>query len=337
MSCAPHRSRPGSRAAARPRLSRRRWLRTVLCLFALPAVNACAPAPAPLRIAANLWPGYAFLFVARDLGELEAAAVELIELSSASETLHALAYGFLDGAALTLDEVLRARAAGIDLVVIAVLDVSLGADALLTRPAIQSLTELAGKRVGVEPSGTGAILLAKALEHAGIPRKAIEAVTIEPHQLLRAWQAQTLDAVVCYEPYVSRLRALGARRLFDSRAIAGLIVDVLAVRRATLERNPHALRRLLQAHFEMLERWRRQPARIEPVLAARFGVPPLAVAYLFSEIELLGIAENRQLLMGHAPLLAERAVEIQRIVFDAALPQPLLDPHDWLRGDFLPS
>jgi NitT/TauT family transport system substrate-binding protein len=59
-----------------------------------------------------------------------------LELLSNSDSLQALAAGTVDGAGLTLDEAIGARAAGLDMKIVLVFDISTGADVLLARPEI---------------------------------------------------------------------------------------------------------------------------------------------------------------------------------------------------------
>jgi len=56
------------------------------------ALSACTPPP-PLRLAIHPWPGYAFIFMAREEGWLAPGRVSLHETRTATESLAALAEG----------------------------------------------------------------------------------------------------------------------------------------------------------------------------------------------------------------------------------------------------
>ena len=123
-------------------------------------LSACSQTPEPpLRIATNIWPGYEPLYLARSLGYYEKTPIRLVEMTSASETIQAIRNNIIEGAALTLDEVLVLLADDFDLHVILVMDFSHGGDVLLAKPSIETLDELRGKKVAVETSAVGAILL----------------------------------------------------------------------------------------------------------------------------------------------------------------------------------
>lgn len=108
----------------------------ILCLLLIPfLVTAClSPPPSPVKLGTNLWPGYEPLYLAREQGYLSGDSVALVELLSASEVMRAYRNGAIDAAALTLDEVISLREAGLRPVIVQVADISNGADVILARP-----------------------------------------------------------------------------------------------------------------------------------------------------------------------------------------------------------
>jgi NitT/TauT family transport system substrate-binding protein len=188
-----------------------------------------------------------------------------------------------------------------------VFDVSDGADALLVRPGIDSLAALKGRRIGVEQSAVGGLLLREALDRAGLQMDDVRPVAVTSGEHLRAWDGGQIDAVVSFEPYVSQLERRGARRLFDSHAIPGGILDVLAVNHAAFKTSPQALRRLVQAHFDMRQRWLTQPAELTEVIAARLDLPREQLAQAFTGLLLPDLADNHSWLAGATPRLVGAA------------------------------
>ena len=123
---------------ARGLTTRRDFLAGLGALALLQLVPGCTARPA-LRIASHPWPGYELLFLARREGWLSEQQVRLVETSSATASLAALERGTVDGACLTLDELLRARDRGLQLTAVLVFNVSAGADHILARPGITSV------------------------------------------------------------------------------------------------------------------------------------------------------------------------------------------------------
>ena len=91
--------------------------------------------PVPLRFGIHPWIGYEPLYLARDFNWLP-DTVALVPGTSAKDSMEGLISGALDGAALTLDETIRVRSSGLELLVVAVADVSAGADVLMVKPSI---------------------------------------------------------------------------------------------------------------------------------------------------------------------------------------------------------
>lgn len=217
----------------------------------LAALAGCSEAGS-LAVGMHPWPGYETLRLAREFGWLP-NYVRLIEWRNSTETQAGLQAGTLDAGCLTLDEVLLARAEGAPLTVIAVLDESVGADVVLAKPEIRTLADLAGKRIAVEKTAVGGLMLVKLLQAAALDRSAVTLVDLPPDQQAEAWRGQRIDAAVCYEPVASQLETLGGQRLFDSRQIPGTIFDVLAVRRDRLAGRSASLEALVSAHFRAVD------------------------------------------------------------------------------------
>ncbi|MBP9712715.1 MAG: ABC transporter substrate-binding protein [Sterolibacterium sp.] len=324
-------------------LSRRRFLASLTRLagfagFAsLPLLPACgASRSRPFAVAAHAWPGYEPMFIASRQGWLDDKQVRLVETPSATSTLQALTSGIVDAGALTLDEVLRARAQGLALSVVLVFDESAGADMLLTQPGIETLAQLKGRRVAVEQGGLGALVLAQALQSAGLFAADVQPVSLAPVDQWLAWKNGEIDAAVTYPPYARRLLEAGAHRVFDSRQIPHAIVDVLAVRCESLEPHTPALRQLIAVYLRALSFMNQQFAEAAKLMEPRLQLPVQDLPQLFEGLKLPTLTENHRLLSGHAPLLEPAARQLSQNMLKIGL-LPRESPLEGLvRGDFLP-
>lgn len=226
-------------------------LRRLLALVTLLALTtACSP-PAPLTIALHPWIGYETLSLAEQFGWLP-DDVSLLRGDSSRDSLAALREGRAQAAALTLDEALRLRAELPALRVVLVMDESAGADRILARPGIHTLQGLAGRAVALEDSAVSTLLLDTALERAGLVREQLTIVDLPVDAHAAAYAAGEVDAAVSFLPYASVLADLGARPLMDSRAMPGMILDVLVVDGAALDGREAPLRAAIAAHFQAL-------------------------------------------------------------------------------------
>jgi NitT/TauT family transport system substrate-binding protein len=320
------RTKPNSteQPSVRPRFDRRRFISQVGALALMPnlivsGLGACQRHEPLLRVGTNLWLGYELIYLAQAQGYISHEAVRLVELPSATAVLQALAGGMLEAACLTLDEVLTARADGIDLSVIAVLDVSMGADVLLARPALTTLKKLKGQRIGVEQTALGAVMLDAALRRAGLMVSDVHVVSLTVDQHHDAYLHDAVDALVTFEPVASQVLRHGARRLFSSADIPGRIIDVVAVQRQALARSPAALRQLLAGHFRVRAEFLTQPNALVPILASRLQIDAAQVPAAFSGLELPDIDQNHAWLDQTPSRLDRTAADMAKVMLSAGL------------------
>ncbi len=325
-------------------LQRRRFLRASLGIALLAGtgtLSGCSINPEPgLRIATNPWIGYELLYLSRDLAESEADdahRVRLVELLSNSDSLQALAAGTVDGAGLTLDEAIAARAAGLDLKIVLVFDFSAGADVLLARPGIDQLGALKGKRIGVEQTGVGALMLDAALKQAGLAARDIEVVSLTVDQHLAAFSSGKVDALVTFEPIAGQVVAAGGRRLFDSRAIPGAIVDVLAISSSALMASPRTARTLLARYFKAQTYLREHPRDAHRRMAPRLGLTPEAMQAGYQGLVLPDLAENRRLLGGAPSPLQVGAAKLATLMLEKKLLARPIEVSDFIVDTYLPE
>lgn len=182
-----------------------------------------------LKFATNEWLGYDPLYVAEDTGALDRGKIHTVALPSTTEVIRALRHGAIEGAALTLDEALTLAHEGMPLRIIAVADVSHGADAVLVRSDLPADATLEGKSIAYEGNAVGAFMLARFLSHHGLRLRDVDLRISPPDRHEEDLARGHLDAAVTYEPFVSRLKG-ATRILFSSAEIPGEIVDVLVVR-----------------------------------------------------------------------------------------------------------
>lgn len=281
---------PRERSFLLRRLSRVLWL--------LPLVLAgCSGAPQEnLRIAANLWPGYETLYLARELGYYKDKHVRLIDYPSGTEEVRAYRNKEIDGAGLSIDQVLVLAATQENIKIIAVFDFSDGGDVILGQPEIPDLKSLKGKRIGVEATALGAFLLSRALEKNGLSPKDVQTVSLELADHEQAFISRDIDAVVTFGPARTRLLKAGARQLFDSSMIPGEIVDTLAVSADAIAKNPKAIQDLVDGRFKALDYFNRNPQQAAGLMAKRTQATPEQLLESFQGLKQPSLAENQELL-----------------------------------------
>ena len=268
----------------------------LLTLCGVLLLSACSEnKQAPLRIAANNWPGYWPLFLAQAEGQLGA---HLQELSSATEVLRAFRNNNIDVAALTGEEFLQLLDEGNEPQIAMTLDYSNGADTLLARASIKTVADLRGKVIGAERTATGAYLLHRALASAELAPNdvTIAAYALSEHEAV--FLRGKVDAIVTFEPVRSRLLASGARELFNSARIPGEILDVLVVSRDLARHHGPQLRKLIDTWHAAAARMQAEPATAAKRLEFMAQLMPPQFAQAMAGIHLITREENQRLLKG---------------------------------------
>ncbi|MDT8991296.1 ABC transporter substrate-binding protein [Curvibacter sp. APW13] len=297
------------------------------------SLTGCDRPTEPFRVGTNVWIGYEPLYLAQDLGLYGNAPVRMVTLPNATEAQQALRAGVVEAAALTLDEALTMKQDGLDLRVIAVMDTSHGADVLLAKPTLRSLEQLKGKRVGVESTATGVLMLHEALAAVKLGVKDIDMVYLTVDQHEAAFREGRIDALVTFEPVRTQLLAQGAHVLFDSSRIPGRIVDVLVTTGANSSRYADTLRQLLLGHFQALERLQADPLKAAVHMTARQGLRAEQVVASFQGVRIPSVQDSREMLTGAPSPLQRSAQQLQ----DVMLAHKMLAKPSVLDGMFDPS
>ena len=283
-------------------------------------LGGCDRAAQPtIRVATNVWPGYEPLYLARTVGYFEKTAVELVEYPSASEVMRAYENALVDAAGITLDEALLLAAARPDFTIVAVMDYSNGADAILARPPARDLSALKGRTIGLENTALGSFFLSRALQIAGIDPASVTLVPMLVDEHERAYKSGRVDAVVTFEPVRTLLLKEGAVQVFDSSQIPGEIVDVLMVRTRTLQENPKAVKALIAGWFRALAYMQENPGKAHELMSARLGISPQEAAAAYEGLALPTQTENLRALFGPNAELKAVATQMQEKLIKAGI------------------
>jgi NitT/TauT family transport system substrate-binding protein len=288
----------------------------------------------PLRVGSNQWIGYEPVYLAREMGYLEGTDIHLIELRSATQVMGSLRMGNLEVAMLTLDEALTVMQDNVPLSVIAIMDISNGADVMLARPGM-SLETLRGKRIGVENTALGAVVLEGALAKAGLSIEDIQIVPCRADDHEAMYLKGRVDAVVTFEPVRTRLLKMGARQIFDSSDIPNQIIDVMVVRTDIEDRHRQQLRKLIESYFRALDYLEKYPQEAIRKMAPRMKISEEELQQAYKGVELPTLAMTRSWL--DSERLKKQAVALE----DLMRRRHLIEHHFQLEGianpRYLPS
>lgn len=302
------------------------------------AIASCSVTQKPVFVAGHIWLGYEPLFLAQREGWLDKKQVKLIETKSATESMQALLDGTVDGAMLTLDEALTVRSNGLPVSVVMVFNMSAGADVLLVNSSIKKLTDLKGKRLGVESSSVGEIMLTEILSKANLKRQELNIIPMRYDQHINAWKQQKIDALITYEPKSSVLVDLGANKLFDSRQMPNAIVDVLVFRTDRLSGAHHqAIKHLISSHFKALAYFTHNATDASYRMAKHLQMDAHDVLPAYKGLVLPSKRTNYSLLANTPPDLLPRAESLAALMHENHLIKRKDDLSPLIHGEFLPK
>lgn len=314
----------------------------LITLILLAGLFSCSSEQqSPLRVGTNIWPGYEPFYLARELGYYEQKPIHLVELKSATEVIHAIRNNTIEAAALTLDEALLLLESRVEIYIIAVLDFSNGGDVVLSKPGINTLQQLKGKRIAVEHSALGALMLNAMLHQAALSINDVVSVpkTVDEH--VSAYRKNEVDAVVTFEPYRSVLLAEGAHLLFDSSAIPEQIIDVLVIRKDALKNKTQSIEKLLQGFFKAVHYLGEKPLDAAKRMASRLNLRPEEVLASYDGLIMPTLQENISLFKDKPSQLDQTTQALLKLMLEEKLIDhsvlPYVDLNDLFNPQWLPE
>lgn len=297
----------------------------LLAMIALVGLSGCSKSE-PLKVATHDWIGYESLFLAQELDYLP-QEIEIVRNQSASDSLERIEAGLVDAATLTLDEVLQARARGTELSVVLVMDISNGADAFYAREPMTDFSQLKGKRIAYEKGAVGELVLFSLLSKAKLSFDEVLPITFPVNRMDGVWRNNLVDVLICYEPIASLVEQSGGVRIFDSKQMPNMIVDVLVVRTEALKQKPQAIKALIRGHFEALSFIEQEKAKALTMIANRNGESLSSLQKALEGIRIPDLMDNHRLLESDG-LLQQAAITIQGLLLQRAV----MDGSSNLRG-----
>jgi len=226
-----------------------------------------------LKIAHTTWVGYGTLYLARDLGYFKEQGldVKLQAIEEASMYMAAQASGNIDGAASTIDEILKYRPNMCFKSVIA-LDDSYGGDGIVTSNDIKSLKDLKGTKVAVNEGSVSQFWLSYLLEKEGMSMSDLVIQNMTADDAASAFVAGRVPTAVTWEPHLSLVRKNKTGKvLVDSSQTPGVIVDVVELSCDVIKERPEDVKALVDGIYKAVEYTKTHPEEAYKIMAKGVG------------------------------------------------------------------
>ena len=236
-----------------------------------------APEARTIKLGFSAWPGWFPWQVTEEAGLSEEAGVdvELVWFEGYLDSINAFAAGQLDANSQTLNDTLASIAVGDPQVIVLANDNSTGNDQIIVDESIQSIEELAGRRIGVEVGVVDHFLLLLGLDSVGMTESDVEIVPLETGAAAAAFAAGQLDAVGVFAPFTTQaLKRESSHVLFTSADFPGSIPDHLVVSQELIDEYPEGVQKLVDAWFLTIAYMAANPEETIAIRAERAGVTP---------------------------------------------------------------
>lgn len=253
----------------------------------------------PIRLAVDVWVGFAPLHLAQDKGffNLHGVEVELRTMKGSEEIRAGLAAEELDGQTTSLDTILMQNDQGVPAVAVLALDRSDGGDGLVATSEVRTVAGLRGRSVAFQPATPSQFFLMYHLDRAGMTLDDIKAQKMDSGDAGAAFVAGHVDAAVTWEPWLSQALAKEDSRLLAStRGEPAVIVDVLAFRPSVLRDRPDEVRSIVAAWDHAVLWWREHPEEANRLMAAHYGLDVNEFTEMLRGLRYLTQKDNRDLI-----------------------------------------
>jgi NitT/TauT family transport system substrate-binding protein len=166
-----------------------------------------------------------------------------------------------------------------DLVVIGVIDVSIGADGVVAGPGIDKVTDLVGKTFAGEINHPGTIMVAHALKQAGYDfNKDVNVRMIATDDASAVFEDSEVAAVATWEPMLSEIVAntsrKGSKILLSSADFNGLITDVIIVSKTDYQANRAKYATFMRGIYRAVDLYNKDPEAFLAAAAPTYDVTP---------------------------------------------------------------
>ena len=182
-------------------------------------------------------------------------------------------------------------------------DWSRGADGVIAAQGINSLKDLAGKKVAFAPYTPSHFLLWTGLRESGLSPQQRNSIFdsgihtkdgIEPATL---FAQQKVDAAVAWDPDMSDAVAKrsGSKKIYDTHQANRLIADILVVSDRFAERNPQTEAKFAEGWLQGVEFIKSQPDRAYTLIGSikDFNIPTDLAKTMLGGVLLADTAENK--------------------------------------------
>ena len=254
-------------------------------------------APTKFKLMYTVWVGSAPLFIAQEKGFFEkyGIAPELVLNEDESQTAALLVSGSVQAESCVVDKVVSDFASGTNEKIGFIFDESSGGDGVIAAAEIQSVEDLAGKKVGIDTSSTEFFFLYTILADHNMTMADLDIVDIDSASAGAAFITGNLDAAVVWEPWLTNAsQREGGHILVSSAEYPRVIMDSLVVSGSFYEAHPEAVTALRNAWSDAVDYYLANPEEGIQIMADGLELTVQDMEEMIPGVTFLGNKENEE-------------------------------------------
>jgi NitT/TauT family transport system substrate-binding protein len=229
-----------------------------------------------IRMLSPTWPGFAPVWVAKELGYFKEQGLE-VEIrfeDDRANVMAAMARGDIEVDMRTVGEHQgRPRDAKTPGVIIGTIDKSVGGDGVVVDGSINSAADLKGKTVAAEPNIPARLLLQLELKKSGLTLDNLTLKQIATADTVAVFADNSVAAVASYEPFLSQaVKAMANRspKIIASSKDTDIIIDIITARQDDLAANPEKYAKFLRGIYKAVDFYKTDPAKFISLTAPHY-------------------------------------------------------------------
>lgn len=277
----------------------------------------------------------AVAFVAREAGffHKQGLELELIRIGGSSTVVQTMVAGEVGLAHVGASAVIEAAVAGADLTIVAN-TVKVPMFRLMASPAVKSIADLKGKKVGVTRFGSSTDFLVRwaMVNKWGLaPDRDVPLIQVGGiPELFAAAKAKAIDAAPLSTPDDLRVEEIGWRELADFSTLGlDYMTGTLASTRRYIQSNAEPLRRFMRAFVQGIHKMRTDK---------EFTLRALEKFMRLKDKEILEVMYKRDILKGFEKVPAPSLAGVQTILDELSVRRPAVKgkkPEEFIDGRFV--
>ena len=229
-----------------------------------------------IRMLSPTWPGFAPVWVAKDLGYFkdQGLEVDIRFEDDRANVMAAMARGDIEVDMRTVGEHQgRPRDAKTPGIIIGTIDKSVGGDGVVVDGSINSVADLKGKTVAAEPNIPARLLLQLELKKSGLTLSNLTLKEIATADTVAVFADNSVTAVASYEPFMSQaVKAMANRspKILVSSKDSDIIIDIISARQDDLAAKPDKYVKFLRGIYKAVDFYKTDPAKFISLAAPHY-------------------------------------------------------------------